>query len=279
MPTIADCLKYSAELALVSDSARVDIEILLAHVLKKDRTWLYTWPEKNVETDQHFQLLKLISRRAMGEPIAYLVGKKGFWSLELEVNKTTLIPRPETELLVELALKKLPNTSANVLDLGTGTGAIALALAKEKPQAHVLGVDRLTDAVELAQRNAKRNDIKNAEFIQSNWFEKIAAKKFDLIVSNPPYIDPNDPHLSQGDVRFEPVSALVSENQGFSDLKYIIFQARKFLSPGCFLLVEHGYRQGEKVRELFASYGYVAIETSRDLADRDRVTQGQIAPT
>jgi release factor glutamine methyltransferase len=199
LPSVAECLKLSAKLEAVSDSARLDTELLLAHALNKDRTWLYTWPEKEIDQSA-FELFKMFfERRLQGEPVAYIVGKKAFWSLDLLVNKTTLIPRPETELLVELALEKLPQQGkARVLDLGTGTGAIALAIAKERPDVQVLGVDFVPEAVVLAKENAKRNNVGNVEFLQSDWFSSVPYEKFDLIVSNPPYIDAADPHLNQG---------------------------------------------------------------------------------
>lgn len=277
MPSVADCLKVSAELQGVSESPRLDVELLLAHVLQKDRSWLYTWPEQLVSPDKHYEFLQLVSRRSMGEPVAYLVGRKGFWSLELEVNPSTLVPRPETELLVELALQKLGDDRASVLDLGTGTGAIALAIAKEKPQAHVLGVDSVAEAVQLAKRNAEINSISNVEFIQSTWFAGIPKQYFNLIVSNPPYIDAQDPHLTQGDVRFEPKTALVAENHGYADIEHIIVCAKNFLIHGAFLMIEHGYQQGEKVRALFETNHYVEITTHRDLAQQERVTFGRLA--
>ena len=274
MPSVADCLKASSELATVSDSARLDTEILLAYVLKKDRSWLYTWPEKQIPADIHYQFLQLMSRRTMGEPIAYLTGRKGFWSLELEVNKTTLIPRPETELLVELALEKIPNTKVNVLDLGTGTGAIALAIAKERPNAKVKGVDCVSDAVELARRNAHLNNISNVEFIQSKWFENVGDEKFDLIVSNPPYIDSEDPHLLLGDIRFEPRSALISQEQGFADLRHIVKNAKIYLKRNAWLFVEHGWQQGKKMKENFSENEFSNISTAKDTEGRDRITYG-----
>lgn len=276
MPSVADCLKVSVELQGVSESPRLDVELLLAHVLQKDRGWLYTWPERLVSTDEHYKFLQLVSRRSMGEPVAYLLGRKGFWSLELEVNASTLVPRPETELLVELALQKLGTDSADILDLGTGSGAIALAIAKEKPEARVLGVDCVADAVTLARRNAEANNIHNVKFMQSHWFEKVSAQCFDLIVSNPPYIDAEDPHLAQGDVRFEPKTALVAENHGYADIEHIITHAKNFLMQGAFLMLEHGYQQGEKVRALFAANNYVQIATHRDLAQLERVTFGRL---
>lgn len=276
MPSVADCLKVSAELQGVSESPRLDAELLLAHVLQKDRSWLYTWPEQLVSPDQHYKFLQLVSRRTMGEPVAYLLGRQGFWSLDLEVNASTLVPRPETELLVELALQNLDETDASVLDLGTGTGAIALAIAKEKPDARVLGVDCVAEAVTLARRNAESNNIHNVKFMQSHWFEKISSQRFDLIVSNPPYVAAEDPHLAQGDVRFEPKSALVAENQGYADIEHIITHAKNFLVQGAFLMIEHGYQQGEKVRALFAANNYVEITTHRDLAQQERVTFGRL---
>ena len=275
MASIAECLARSEELHAVSDSARLDVELLLSYCLEKNTTFLRTWPEREVPAEAGQVFEKLLSRRLQGEPIAYLIGSRGFWTLDLDVNSSTLIPRPETELLVEQCLERLPAQKASILDLGTGTGAIALALASENKRWQVLGCDVQVDAVLLAEKNRQQLAINNAQFIQSDWFDAIPLQCFDLIVSNPPYIDPEDPHLNEGDVRFEPRSALVAENKGLADIEVIIISAMSFLQSSGWLLFEHGYNQSQAVQELLINAGFNHIETIKDLAGMDRVTLGQ----
>ncbi|MDE1316994.1 peptide chain release factor N(5)-glutamine methyltransferase [Vibrio aestuarianus] len=259
-----------------SDSPSVDAAVLMCHVLDKPRSYLLTWPEKllTAEQLQHFE--QLLSRRFAGEPIAYIVGEREFWSLPLKVAPSTLIPRPDTERLVEVALAKSNQIDGDILDLGTGTGAIALALASELPGSRVVGVDLRPEAQALATENAQRLAITNVTFLQGSWFEPIEpGTKFALIVSNPPYIEENDPHLTQGDVRFEPLSALVAEDNGLADIKYITEYARGYLQPQAWLVFEHGYDQGQAVREILVSLGYHNVVTEKDYAGNDRVTLGQ----
>ena len=259
-----------------SDSPSVDAAVLMCHVLDKPRSYLLTWPEKllTAEQLQHFELL--LSRRLAGAPIAYIVGEREFWSLPLKVAPSTLIPRPDTERLVEVALAKSNQIDGDILDLGTGTGAIALALASELPGRRVVGVDLRPEAQALATENAQRLAITNVTFLQGSWFEPIEpGTKFALIVSNPPYIEENDPHLTQGDVRFEPLSALVAEDNGLADIKYITEYARGYLQPQAWLVFEHGYDQGQAVREILVSLGYHNVVTEKDYAGNDRVTLGQ----
>ena len=271
MPTIAECLAHSQQLN--GDTARLDIEVILAHVLKQNRSYLYTWPEKNL-TEKQFQLFAgLLDRRKLGEPVAYLVGEKEFWSLMLKVHQSTLIPRPETEVLVECALAKLFD-DAQVLDLGTGTGAVALALASEFSQAKVVGVDIKEEAVALAKENAHQNSIGNACFYQSNWFEDVTGC-FDLIVTNPPYIECEDSHLNRGDLRFEPASALVSGTDGLDDIRRIVKDSRYYLHDQAWLMIEHGFDQGERVRQLLAANAFKKIETVRDFSGLERVSLAQ----
>ncbi|MUJ36281.1 peptide chain release factor N(5)-glutamine methyltransferase [Aliivibrio fischeri] len=259
-----------------SDSPQVDAAVLLCHVLDKPRSYLLTWPEKIVSDEELGNFNVLLERRLTGEPIAYIVGYREFWSLPLKVSPTTLIPRPDTERLVEVALDHLTPNAQSILDLGTGTGAIALAIASEMPTLNVIGVDYQDDAVELAKGNAKINHINNVEFRQGSWFEPISlSDKFDIIVSNPPYIDGNDPHLSEGDVRFEPQTALVAEQNGFSDLIHIMQHGREYLLNGGWLMMEHGFEQGEQLRHLFEEHGYISVKTEQDYAGNDRVTLGQ----
>ncbi|OEF22317.1 peptide chain release factor N(5)-glutamine methyltransferase [Aliivibrio logei] len=259
-----------------SDSPQVDAAVLLCHVLDKPRSYLLTWPEKLVAETEYNAFESLLSRRLSGEPIAYIVGYREFWSLPLKVSPTTLIPRPDTERLVEVALEHLSPSSEKVLDLGTGTGAIALAIASEMPDMCVIGVDYQYDAVALAKDNAKDNNILNTEFRQGSWFDPIRMdEQFSIIVSNPPYIDGNDPHLSQGDVRFEPQTALVAEKEGFADLIHIMEHSRTHLVENGWLLMEHGFEQGKQLRDYFEEYGFINVKTEQDYAGNDRVTLGQ----
>ncbi|ANI82761.1 peptide chain release factor N(5)-glutamine methyltransferase [Kosakonia oryzae] len=258
-----------------SESPRRDAEILLGFVTGKTRTFILAFGETRLTAEQQQQLDALLARRALGEPVAHLVGEREFWSLPLFVSPATLIPRPDTECLVEQALNRLPASPCRILDLGTGTGAIALALASERPDCHVTAVDVVAEAVALAQRNAEHLAITNVEILQSRWFSALAGQQFAMIVSNPPYIDEQDPHLAQGDVRFEPLSALVAADHGLADLQTIICDARRFLLPGGWLLLEHGWQQGAAVRSLFSQYGWQEVETCRDYGGNERLTLGK----
>ena len=259
-----------------SESATLDASVLLCHVLERPRSYLMTWPDRTVESEVVNKFNELVKRRESGEPVAYIVGEREFWSLNLKVSSSTLIPRPDTERLVELALEKSTLVKGDILDLGTGTGAIALALASELPDRNVWGVDLKQEAQHIAQENAERLSIKNAQFLFGSWFEPLDHDaKFALIVSNPPYIESDDPHLSEGDVRFEPLSALVSEKQGLADIEVIAKQAPEHLLEGGWLLFEHGLDQGEPVRTLLETLGYDQVETFQDYGHRDRVTVGR----
>ncbi len=255
------------------NTARLDAELLLGHVLQKPRAWLYTWGDTTLEAAHNEPLERLLARRCQGEPMAHILGQRAFWSLELEVNPSTLIPRPDTETLVEWALELPLLATARVLDLGTGTGAIALALASEQPSWKVLGVDVCLPAVELARRNARSNKVR-ATFLLSHWFDALAGQ-FDLIVSNPPYIDAADPHLAQGDVAFEPRSALVADHQGMADIEHIISKAPAFLVADGWLLLEHGYQQATAVADCLKQQGFVDVGTRHDLGGQPRITGGR----
>lgn len=268
-----DALLAAADLP-DSPSARLDAELLLAHVLGQSRSYLRTWPEHEPSAEQVAAFQALLARRRQGEPVAYLLGRQGFWSLQLEVAPHTLIPRPDTELLVETALELLPATPLAALDLGTGTGAIALALASERPAWRLTGVDRIDEAVALAERNRTALQLANAAFLPSQWFSALSGQRFALIVSNPPYIRSDDQHLSQGDVRFEPASALVAGRDGLTDLREIIAQAPDYLEHGGWLLLEHGYDQAAAVRELLLAHGFSQVESRRDLGGHERISLG-----
>ncbi len=259
-----------------SDSARLDAELLLSVVIAKPRSWLYTWPDHIPALPEQHLYLELIRRRQAGEPVAYMMGRKEFWDLQLKINHDVLIPRPDTELLVETALAKLPeDESIRVADLGTGSGAIALALASGRDNWQLIATDQSARALDLAQENAKNLDIKNISFFQGSWLAPLSGLTFDAILSNPPYIEKNDPHLQRGDVRFEPVHALISEENGLADIHHIISNSPSFLTPSGWLMLEHGYQQGEQVRQLFAAFSYSEIETLRDLAGHERITIGR----
>ncbi len=273
MATIESLLSH-AELP-DSPTPRLDAELLLAHVLGKSRSYLHTWPERELEAEQLERYQAMLVRRQAGEPVAYILGQQGFWSLELEVASHTLIPRPDTELLVETVLALLPATPAALLDLGTGTGAIALALASERPAWRLTGVDRVPEAVALAERNRVRLKLSNANFVASHWFSALAGQRYQLIVSNPPYIASDDRHLAEGDVRFEPSSALVAGADGLDDIRLIIVQAPDYLEAGGWLLLEHGFDQAAAVRELLSARGFGAVESRRDLGGHERISLGR----
>ena len=274
-----DTLLRDAADRIGGDSPRLDAEILLAHVLGKPRSHLYAWPERELDANQCDAFARLIERRVAGEPVAYLVGEQEFWSLPLTVTPAVLIPRPETERLVELALTLHLEPVADVLDLGTGSGAIAIALATERPGWRLLATDVSEAALDVARINAERHRCRNLDFAQGNWYDAVpATRRFDLIVSNPPYVRSDDPHLQQGDVRFEPEGALTSGRGGLDDIRRIVAGAREHLRPGGWLLVEHGYDQAVEAGEIFREAGLSEVRCEPDLGDRDRVTLGRRSP-
>ncbi|WP_369039749.1 peptide chain release factor N(5)-glutamine methyltransferase [Stenotrophomonas maltophilia] len=258
--------------------ARHEAELLLLHVLDCPRSWLFTHATDPLAAADQAAFEALLARRAAGEPVAYLTGRRGFWTLDLEVDPATLIPRPETELLVELALDRLPlDRALQLADLGTGSGAIALALASERPQAQVLATDASAGALAVAARNAARHELRNVRFAEGghDWYAPLQGARFDLIASNPPYIASDDPHLEQGDLRFEPATALASGVDGLEDIRRIIDGGQAHLLPGGWLLIEHGWDQGAAIRALFDAAGFAQVQTVQDLEQRDRVTLGQ----
>lgn len=287
MISIADNLQ-TASLTLqqhqISDSPKLDAELLLAFCLHKNRTYLYTWPEKELSETEQACFDALIQQRLLGHPIAHLTGEREFWGLNLKVTEDTLIPRPDTEILIETALDKLTNLhntfsktnqACSILDLGTGTGAIALALKTEFKNCDMFAIDFSLAALEVAQHNAKAHNL-DIQFIHSSWFEQLDSNlRFNLITSNPPYIEEQDPHLKQGDVRFEPITALTAGKDGLDDLKVITEQAWSFLNSKGWLMVEHGYNQATDVQALFTQHGYQQIETINDYGHNPRITIGQ----
>ncbi len=253
--------------------ARRDAEVLLCHCLGKPRTWLFGWPEAGVDPAAENRFRELLLARARGEPVAYLTGEREFWSLALAVDPATLIPRPDTEILVEWALQCPLPPNSTVLDLGTGSGAIALALAAERAGWSVTAVDNSAAALGVAQANADRLGL-GVQFLLSDWFRAVRGRRYHLLVANPPYIAPDDPHLRRGDVRYEPPGALVADDAGLADLARIAGDAPAHLHPRGWLLLEHGYQQGEAVRRLLHNAGFEQVRTRADLAGRERVTGG-----
>ena len=261
----------------VSDSARLDSELLLARVLQQTRTWLHTWPEKILDAEQQSAFEALLQRRLAGEPVAHILGEQDFWSLRLQVSPATLIPRPDTERLVELALERIPPVANwSIADLGTGSGAIALALASERPHCRITATDQSAEALAIAQRNAGHLGLHNVQFVQSDWLADIPLpQRFEMIVSNPPYVCETDPHLAQGDVRFEPRSALAAGADGLDAIRLIIRQSWPHLLPGGWLLLEHGYDQAGAVQALLREAGYSEVADFIDYGGNPRVAVGQ----
>lgn len=274
-PDISHCLLEAQGRIEPAEAA-----ILLLHVIQRPRTWLFAHGDASVEPAQLARFRELVARRAAGEPVAYLVGRRGFWTLDLAVTPDTLIPRPETELLVEQALERLPaSAECRVVDLGTGSGAIALAIAAERPRARVVATDRSEAALAVARGNAARHGLDaRVAFRHGDWFVPLAGGRYHLLASNPPYIAEEDPHLALGDLRHEPPSALASGRDGLDAIRTIAAGAPSHLLPGGWLLLEHGFDQGPAVRGLLVAAGFADVATVRDLEDRDRVTLGRIRP-
>lgn len=272
---VEDAIK---QLEPVSDSAHLDVELLLCSVINKDRSFLRAWPEHELNQQQLSSFQQLLKQRLQGKPIAHILGERGFWSLNLKVTSDTLIPRPDTERLVELALDIIPDDAQwKILDLGTGTGAIALSLAKEKPTCFITATDQSIAALDVAKQNAEDNKISNIEFIQSDWFANLDNQQFDMIVSNPPYIKETDPHLQQGDVRFEPLSALTSGEDGLNDIRTIIKNSQQHLTEKGVLLIEHGYDQADAVCHLLSAANFTQVSNFKDDNGNPRVSIGYAA--
>lgn len=278
--TIQELLQNAIKTLSHSSSPKLDAQILLAQVLKVSRAYLYTWPEREMTPAEQAQFLELLARRTAGEPIAYILGQKEFWSLPLQVNAATLIPRPETELLVEQTLACLPaDQPCRVLDLGTGSGAIALALAASRPHWQLTATDSSAGALAIAKTNAANLKLNNIQFYFGSWFTALPTGcHFDAILSNPPYIALGRPELEEGDLAFEPRSALTAGPEGLDDLKIIIHEAPAYLLPEGWLLLEHGYDQAEAVAGLLKAANFSAIASIEDYAGHPRVSRGQILP-
>ncbi len=277
-PTIEQSLREALPcLSNQADMARLDAELLLAFVLEKNRTWLRTWSEKTLTPQQHATYTALLARRQAGEPVAYLTGTQGFWSLQLQVTADTLIPRPETELLVEQALARIPPQEHwQIADLGTGSGAIALALATERPACRFTATDVSDASLAIARHNARRHNLGNVQFVKSHWFANLpSGQPYQMIVSNPPYIAEQDPHLARGDVRFEPEAALASGPDGLEALRHIIQQGHRYLVPGGWLLLEHGFDQQDAVLALMQATGYHDVADHLDLSGQPRLVLGR----
>ncbi|UDG81769.1 Release factor glutamine methyltransferase [Candidatus Profftia lariciata] len=268
--------KYAIDKLQISDNPKYDADILLCFITNKSYSYILAFNETKLTLEQEHRLEQLLVRRASNEPIAYIIGKSEFWSLTLEVSPVTLIPRIDTEYLVEKALNILPNSACEVLDLGTGTGAIILALASELPNCRFTGVDYLENITALAWRNASRLKLHNVSFLTGNWFAPVVGRKFLLIVSNPPYIDKYDPHLLQRDISYEPFSALIAPDNGLAYLSYIIRYSSYYLINNGWLIIEHGWQQGKFVRQMFQLCGFTNISTHKDYGNNERITLGKM---
>ena len=272
---ITQALIYSRSALVDTESPDIDSNVLLCHVLECQATYLHTWSDKKLTTEQQTRFEQLVQQRLAGNPVAHITGVRGFWSLDLKVTEATLIPRPDTELLVTLALTKI-QSAMKIVDLGTGSGAIALALAVERPDINVVASDYSWSALQIAKLNAVENMIRNVSFMQANWLAACKKDVFDIIISNPPYIVEDDPHLTDGDVRFEPMAALASGKDGLKDIRIIVEQVRQSLKKEGWLFIEHGHHQAEQVMQLFDDAGFSNISSHQDFGDNDRVVMGQL---
>lgn len=276
MTCIADVSAQARErLRVLSETPEYDVQLLLCAVLNCTRSYLYTWPEKLLDESQQLHFEALLTRRLQGEPVAYILGQQGFWSLDLNVAPGVLIPRTATETLIEVALQRCQKANARVLDLGTGSGAIACALASECQQWQLLAVEQSAVALGIAQDNIDRLALANVSLLQSDWYNALGSEqRFNMIVSNPPYIAPNDPHLDRGDLRFEPRSALAAEAAGLADLNLIIAQAPNYLLAEGLLVLEHGFDQASAVEDMLLSHGFTDIALAKDSDGLPRISSG-----
>ncbi len=277
MDDIQSLLTSSAKtLHGISDSENLDVEVLLCHVLEKNRSYLRTWPEKKLSQSQLNHFKQLLQQRQQGKPIAYIIGKREFWSRDFYVDTHVLIPRPDTETLIELCLQLIQHKpDARLIDLGTGSGVIAVTLAAECPELHITAIDSCEAALKIARKNAQLNNTPHIRFMQSNWFDQLHNEMFDFIISNPPYIGADDPHLKQGDVCFEPVRALIAEEQGLQDIMLICQQSPYYLNKGGYLILEHGYDQQQSIYDILDKAHYQNIQCLHDLSDHPRVSYAQ----
>lgn len=277
MNDIQSLLTRSASTLLnISDSAELDVEVLLCQVLKKNRSFLRTWPEKQLNKTQLEQFKRLLELRQQGQPIAYITGTREFWSRDFLVDPSVLIPRPDTETIIEICLQLIRHKpDARLIDLGTGSGIIAITLAAECPQLKVTAVDSSLDALHIARKNAQLNQTPDICFLHSNWLAQVGSASFDFIVSNPPYIAPDDPHLQQGDLCFEPDRALIAAHQGLADIMHISAQSQHHLNPGGYLILEHGYNQKTSVHNILLQHQYQNIQCQHDLSNQPRISYAQ----
>ena len=277
MPTIQQAITQAVQLLAGNHDADAyfDAEVLLCHLLGKNRSHLIAWPDKPLSDEQWHTFQTLINRRATGEPVAYITGHREFWSLDLLVSPATLIPRPDTEVLVEQALARIPiDAEWQIADLGTGSGAIALAVASERPHCQLFAIDISAEALDIAKQNAQRLKLSNITFLQGSWLAPLTQHPLNMVLSNPPYIEACDPHLNEGDVRFEPSGALASGSDGLDDIRILINTARQQLLPGGWLLMEHGYHQAQAIMDLMQQQGYSEIKDICDYGGNDRVACG-----
>ena len=275
--TFKEAISYAAaKLSAISDSAKLDAQLLVCHVCNIDQTKIIAYPEQELSDEEFISFNLLGDRRNQGEPLAYIMGEKEFWSLGFIVNEHVLIPRPETELLIEITLDLITGKqSPRILDLGTGSGAIAVSIAKQRSDCTVVATDISEPALEVAKLNAEKHKV-SIQFIHSDWYQKLGTEKFDVIVCNPPYVAEQDPHLHQHVTKFESSKAVISKNNGLYDLELVITSAHQYLRPDGSLVIEHGFQQATRVRQLFERHGFKQAQTHKDLAKLDRTTFGKL---